>query len=117
MTPLSLSACLSGQHDTELNVTLCEWRGWKKIPVPNEIAWGAAAGLPNYYFPHELPSHIHGIEALGNCWECLMSQPMEFRSTFQEKLDSLAESEGRLPVELGPRYWVICFLAILGKIA
>lgn len=48
----------------ELNIAICEWRGWRQTRITYWMN-------PNDYsdIRSELPSHILGIEALGNMHE------------------------------------------------
>lgn len=55
--------------DEQLNIAICEWRGWKSVVfnAPTGKFWGKA---PNgKYALTEPPSHILGLEALGNMHE------------------------------------------------
>lgn len=79
---LSLSACLRGEHNEELNVRVCELRGWKlrkqgKHPVTKEQRWVTidpegrelSSGYDAFLSPIHIPNHILTISALGNCAE------------------------------------------------
>lgn len=50
--------------DEQLNIAICEWRGWEKASSGGWIAPATRHGATS-----KLPSHITGIEALGNMRE------------------------------------------------
>jgi hypothetical protein len=119
---LSLSACLLGKHNEELNIAICEWLGFKTIQNPNG-SWCSILliegedGSVQEHVTSDLPSHILGIEALGNIQIAILSQDREFISDFNTRLLDFAITNQKLVCELTALEWSVIVLVRLGTIA
>lgn len=72
--------------DEQLNLAICEWRGWEfqsNDPQPNESVRPPSGPLVRY---SSVPSHIIGIEALGNMHEVIMSLNNNMRDLVNDQL-------------------------------
>ena len=68
--------------DEQLNIAICEWRGWTRRV--GSIDWLNKIGIR--VGAHQLPSHITGIEALGNMHEAEKGLTYENHIRFGQKL-------------------------------
>lgn len=91
MTQLLLSDCLAGKHNDKLNVAICEWRGWTQYETnAPRRQWH----LDGYWlFEEQLPSHILGIKALGNCHEAEKRLTTLQRSHYHGKLWKILDED------------------------
>lgn len=82
--------------DEEINVAICEWRGWKNTKEKPALYWKDG----EWSFVGELPNHLTGIEALGHMHEATLTLDAEKSRKFCFALEQVVkettpENEGR----------------------
>lgn len=78
--------------DEQLNIAICEWRGWTSIvaDVTGRYCGYHLKDKPERHTRDYLPSHILGIEALGNMHEvekeAYKKEPIGFATKYDEAI-------------------------------
>jgi hypothetical protein len=97
--------------DEQLNIAICEWRRWKI----HEDGYGFAPNMPAFCML--LPSHITGIEALGNMHEAekrlTREQLMRYTDTLCDECGSDRDPDIAMLICLTARQRAIALLRVV----
>lgn len=76
--------------EQQKRVKIAEALGWKRLPIPEKLNWGAIAGAPNWYFTHELPDFFSDLNACREFEETLSDRE---RLQYVEEIGKLVRQE------------------------
>jgi len=109
---LNLSDALSGTLDEQLNLALCEWRGWKDIHFSE--CWGnvtiGTLEEPQTNSYKRLPNHITAPESLGLVHEVEKGLTHEQNMLWISYIDELVDFDGLAARRATARQRVIALL-------